>query len=210
MKNSYFASKHVYKIYPLLFCLLFYQSSFAQIKKIWALGDGEKVFRNDQDHPGKNGNFVWDGKIIHLKGLYNEVLAFQVIVETGISGAKAIELSVDAPVDKTSGKIIGGNTLKYGPDGAIEIFTEHYLHVIDSTPPNWYYGSVVAQPKKMSGWIPDALIPTDAPHGLGGFPLDIAPLDTTALRNKDLSSQNQGFWVDISLPRDQKKFPPGM
>ena len=210
MKKIQFANKQLCKIYLFLFLFLFHYTAFAQIKNIWALGDGEKVFRNDQNHPDKNGNFIWDGKTIHLKGLYNEVLAFQMIVETGASGAKAIELSINAPVEKTSGKTIGGNTLKYGPDGMIEIFSEHYLQVIDSTPPNWYYGSPLAQPKKMTGWIPDALIPTDAPRGLGGFPVDIAPLDTTASYNKGLSSQNQGFWIDISLPRDQKNFPAGI
>ena len=153
-------------------------------KKIWALGDGEKVFREDQDHPGKNGNFTWDGTTIHLKALYNEVLAFQIIVETGLPGAKSLELSVDAPLHKPSGKTIGGNTLKYGPGGTIEVFTEHYLHVTDSTLPNWYYGSPAAAPKKMTGWIPDALIPTDALPGKGGFPVDVATLDTSHLLNK--------------------------
>ena len=159
----------------LLFVSLFFlqKNSFAQIKNVWALGDGEKVFRYDLHHHDKNGNFIWDGKTIHLKGLYNEVLAFQVIAETGDSAVKGIELSVGALINKTSGDVIGANTLKYGPAGTIEIFTEHYLQVKDSTPPNWYYGSPAAAPKKMKGWIPDALIPTDATPGLGGFPIDI-------------------------------------
>ena len=184
----------------LLFVLvsLLQQTSFGQIKNVWALGDGEKVFRNDHDQPGKNGNYVWDGKTIHLKGLFNEVLAFQVIAETGDSAAKGIELSLDALVNKPSGDVIGANTLKYGPAGTIEIFTEHYLHVKDSTPPNWYYGSPAAAPKKMKGWIPDALIPTDATPGLGGFPVAIE------------ANQNQGFWIDIHLPRDQKNFTAGV
>src|SRR6266446_1366899 len=118
------------KISHFIMTLLLPSIAFAQIKKVWALGDGEKVFRNDQNHPDKNGNFIWDGKTIHLKGLYNEVLAFQVIVETDLQGAKGIDLSVESPVHKPSGKIIGGNTLKYGPGGTIEVFTEHYLHVI--------------------------------------------------------------------------------
>jgi Domain of unknown function (DUF4091) len=193
------------------FILLFLPTlAFSQIKRVWALGDGEKVFRNDINHPDKNGNFIWDGKTIHLKGLYNEVVAFQVIVETELNGAKGIELSVDAPVHKQSHKIIGGNTLKYGPGGTIEIFSEHYLHVIDSTHPNWYYGSPAAQPKKMTGWIPDALIPVDAMSGRGGFPIDIPALDTGGRSHIHASSQNQGFWIDISLPRNQKNFPPGV
>jgi hypothetical protein len=181
-------------------CILF--SSFflpviatCQIKNVWALGDGEKVFRDDLNHSSKKANLTWDGKTIHLTGLFNEVLAFQVIVETGDDSAKAIEVAITNPINKTSGKTIGGNTLKHGQDGTVEIFTEHYLHVKDSTQPNWYYGSPAAAPKKMTGWIPDALIPTDAIEGRGGFPVDIG------------KNQNQGFWIDVELPRDQKNFP---
>lgn len=171
---------------------------FTQVSKVWALGDGEKVFREDLQHPDKNGNFIWDGKVIRLTGLYNETLAFQVITENGNDTARGIEVTVDVPINKALGKTIGGNTSKYGPGGNIEIFSEHYLLVKDSTHPNWFYGSPAAAPKKMKGWIPDALIPSDALTGKGGFPLTIAPL------------QNQGFWVDVQLPRDQKSFPSGV
>jgi hypothetical protein len=195
-------NKKKYMLLPQIFLLMLFlipAAGSAQIKAIWALGDGEKIFRNDLDHPDKNGNFTWDGKTIRLKGLYNEVLAFQIILETGIDSAKNIVVAVDNPLNKKSGKSIGGNTLKYGPAGTIEIFTQHYLHVREkySTPPAWFYGSPAAAPAKMTGWIPDALIPADALPGRGGFPLDIGP------------SQNQGFWVDISLPRDQN-YPSGV
>ncbi|MEO9005472.1 MAG: hypothetical protein ABI288_12080 [Ginsengibacter sp.] len=171
---------------------------FAQITTVWALGDGEKVFRNDLNHPDKMKNFTWDGKKVRLKGLYNEVLAFQVIVEGGSEGVNNLELSVDAPFNKVSGKSIGGNTLKYGTGGTVEIFTEHYLHVEDPTHPNWFYGSLASAPVKMTGWIPDVLIPTDALPGRGGFPITITP------------NSNQGFWIDVYLPRDQKNYPQGI
>jgi hypothetical protein len=171
---------------------------FSQIKTVWALGDGEKVFRNDTSHPDKKGNTTWDGKMVRLKGLYNEVLAFQVIVETGADTAKSVELAVTYPTHKTDGKAIGGTTAKYGSGGSVDIFTQHYLQVKEATHPNWYYGSPAAAPKKMTGWIPDALIPTDAVRGRGGFPIDVAP------------SQSQGFWIDVQLPRDQKTFPSGV
>src|SRR4051812_49216949 len=88
-------------IYTLVSGLFFLSSNaFAQVKKVWALGDGEKVFREDMQHRDKNGNLIWDGKVIHLKGLYNETLAFQVIAENGTDTAKNIELSVDVPVNK--------------------------------------------------------------------------------------------------------------
>jgi hypothetical protein len=177
---------------------LFPVLAFAQVKTVWALGDGEKVFREDLNHPYKEKNFTWDGNVIHLKGLYNEILSFQVMVEAGSDGAGGVEISVDPPRHQSSGKTIGSNTLKYGAGGTIEIFTEHYLHVKDSTHPNWFYGSVASAPKKMTGWIPDALIPADALPGRGGFPISINP------------NSNQGFWIDVSLPRDQKNYPQGI
>src|SRR3984957_1147089 len=173
------------QLYLLLLLPLFGR---AQITNIWALGDGEKVFRYDTENPAKKGSLIWDGKTIHLKGLYNEVLAFQVILQTGPEGAKDIELVVNAPIQPATGKTIGATTLKYGPAGTIEIFAEHYLMVKDSTAPNWYYGSTAAAPKKMTGSIPDALIPAHAMTGRGGFPLDIP--------KSKLSAQNQGFWID--------------
>jgi hypothetical protein len=201
---------HVGKIIIIAFLLFqFQESGISQIVRVWALGDGEKVYRNEINHPAKNGNFIWDGHTIHLKGLYNEVLAFQVIVETARSGARAIELVVEAPMHPQSHKVIGGNTLKYGPQGTIEIFSEHYLHVSDSTAPLWFYGSLASQPKKMTGWIPDALIPVNVLPGMGGLPLDVPPVKNTDRHFSGQSSQNQGFWVDIHLPRDREKFPPG-
>lgn len=191
--------------------------SFGQIQTVWAIGDGEKIFRFDTNHPQKESNSVWDGKTIQLKGLYNEVLAFQVIVETGIDGANDVELSVKLPVHQASGQVIGGSTLQYGPAGTVEVFSEHYVEVKKHTEPNWYYGSEAAQPEKMKGWIPDALIQANALAGKGGFPFDIPKIDTTLkVRPREapepvtIRSQNQGFWVDIYLPRNQENFPSGL
>ena len=169
----------------------------AQIVNIWALDDGEKVFREDLFHPYKQRNAIWDGKRIRLRGLFNEVIAFQIIAETGSREAENVELAIEFPMHKKSGRVIGGNSLTYGPDGTIVIYTEHYLHVTDSTSPNWYYGSPASRPQKMKGWIPDALIPLDAIEGKGGFPVDIGP------------KSNQGFWIDIYTPRDMQKYPEG-
>ena len=74
----------------------------------------------------------------------------------------------------------------------VELFTEHYLQVQKpsySDPQvggfNW---SAAANPK-LTGWIPDALIPFSATKGLGGAPFDIA------------ANLNQGVWVDVYVPR---------
>src|SRR5690554_1849372 len=180
--------------------IIFPSTVFSQVNYIWAVGDGEKIFRDDLNHPSKQENYIWDGKTIKLKGLYNEVLAFQLIVETGAEGAEKLEIAINNPVQKASGKVIGGSTLKYGPAGTIEIFTQHYLNVRDErhTHPAWFYGSEASAPARMTGWIPDALIPVNAKAGLGGFPVEAVP------------SGNQGFWVDIYLPRDEKEYPSGI
>lgn len=171
----------------------------SQINNIWALGDGEKVFRDDLNHTSKNNNYRWNGQKIQVKGFYNEIIAFQVIVETGNNGARSVEVAVNKPINKT-GKVIAGNTLMYGDAGTVEIFTQHYLNVREDryTRPAWFYGSEVSAPKQMIGWIPDALIPVNAKQGLGGFPVEIGP------------SRNQGFWIDLHLPRDQQNFPSGL
>lgn len=182
----------------LILLMLLTRPAYSQITNVWALGDGEKVYRYDLEHPNKDGNFTWHDDTIFLKGLYNEVLAFQVMVETGHNSVQDLAISVNYPVHGPSGNTIGGNSLKYGPEGTIEVFSEHYLHVTNSTQPNWYYGSPAAAPEDMTGWIPDALIPANAISARGGLPIDIGP------------AQNQGFWIDVSLPRDQETYPSGI
>ena len=201
----------------LLLSLLSFPRLRAAVVDVWAVGDGEKVFRYDADHPSKKVNGIWDGSQISLRGLYNEVLAFQVIVVADSEGAAAVEITVDAPRHKESGRAVGGSTPGvYGPGGTIEVYSQHYIQVTTPTPPSWIYGSAAAAPARMTGWIPDALIPADAKPGTGGFPVDIPPTLASVSRrwNKIESTAraalvNQGFWVDLHLPRD-RSFPPGV
>jgi hypothetical protein len=181
------------------------------------VNDGEKIYRYQSDSPLKQKNSVWDGGTVRLKGLYNEVLAFQVIVEADSFGARAVEIMVEPPVHLGSGRVIGpSGPLLYGPGGTIEVFSEHYIQVRRPTRPLWFYGSEDSAPKRMTGWIPDALIPPDARIGRGGFPLDI-PRTAKEVRRRQSTleiipapaAQNQGFWVDVYLPRD-KSYPAGL
>ena len=73
-------------------------SGRAAVTGVWAVGDGEKVYRYESGHPGRQGNLTWDGLAIELRGLYNEVLAFQVIVEADSLGAPLLIDSHSAPV----------------------------------------------------------------------------------------------------------------
>ncbi len=189
----------------------------AQIVRVWAVGDGEKIFKNETNHPAKVANSIWDGNGIHLRGLYNEVLGFQVIVEVDSTGARGLEISMNPPVHKKSGIIFwGSSAIKYGDQGYAEFFSQHYLQVKNATQPNWFYGSEKSAPTKMTGWIPDALIPSNALIGKGGFPLTIPPTEEEIYRHQNIvdiipraASLNQGFWIDLYLPRD-RKYPPGL
>ncbi len=202
-----------------IFCCLLAVTSAgtasAAVTGVWAVGDGEKVFRYDENHPARASNSVWDGRAVSLTGLYNEVLAFQVIVEADSFGARAVDISIDPPVNLSSGKAIGSAGLQYGPGGSIEVFSQHYIRVRRPTKPLWFYGSEASAPKKMTGWIPDALITPDARAGQGGFPVDIPRARTEVNRRQETLEiiptpkvQNQGFWVDLYLPRD-KSWPAG-
>ena len=45
---------------------------------IWAVNDGEKVYKTDLKNNNKNHNSVWDGNKISVFSGKNEVVAFQV------------------------------------------------------------------------------------------------------------------------------------
>ncbi len=202
---------------PLLFVTLvigLITPANAQVTDVWAVGDGEKIFRYTTDHFDRSENSIWDGEQIQIRGLRNEVLAFQVVVVADSNGASTVEIDVQPPVHEETGTVIGGGNT-YGPGGGFALFSQHYLKVDRPTEPNWFYGSEASAPEPMTGWIPDALIPADALQGRGGFPVDIPPTEEQVYRRQDSLAvipappyQNQGFWVDLYLPRD-RSYPAG-
>lgn len=192
-------------------------SLVAAVKYVWAADDGQKIYRYQTEHKLKEANSIWDGRVVRVEGFYNEVLGLQIIVEADSFGAKAVEIEIEPPFHAGSGKRIGGTLpANYGPGGTVELFSQHYLKVEDLTEikskTNWLAGSV---PPRMSGWIPDALIPVNARSGLGGMPLDIPKARKQVIRHHEVRviptprRQNQGFWIDIHLPRS-KDFPAGL
>ena len=53
----------------------------ADVRRVWAVNDGEKVERDARQHPASARNSAWDGRVVRLFGARNEIVAFQVIVE---------------------------------------------------------------------------------------------------------------------------------
>ena len=56
------------------------------VRRIWAVNDGEKVKRDDREHPARAGNSAWDGRRVRVFGARNEIVAVQVIVEADRRG----------------------------------------------------------------------------------------------------------------------------
>ena len=91
--NSNFSHTIIFTFTSMILMSIFCKMN-AQIVDVWAVGDGEKIFRYKTEHAAKKGNSIWDGESIHLRGLYNEVLGFQVIVEVDSTGTGGLELSM--------------------------------------------------------------------------------------------------------------------
>src|ERR1051326_1201511 len=64
------------------------------VRVIWAVNDGEKVERDDLNNPNKSFNSTWDGHKIKIFGALNEIIAFQVIVETDQDGVTALSVAL--------------------------------------------------------------------------------------------------------------------
>jgi len=194
-----------WKTVSVLLAILSLQSARGQsgITRVWAVNDGEKIEQDALDHPlaedyARNG--VWDGQAIRIFGLRNEVVAFQLILEAEGQGASGVSVHLDSLVN---GPAVLSNR---GWSGAlfdyrgrrIELFVEHYQEVSQRSVFVSANGSWLARPlpdDDHTGWIPDALVPAEAPvkrpvHGQGGSPFDIA------------GGRLQGVWVDVYVPRD--------
>src|SRR5205085_937349 len=61
---------------------------------VWAVGDSDKIGRDDARSPLQRRNGVWDGHGIHIFGARNEVVAFQIILFGGATGARHVDVAL--------------------------------------------------------------------------------------------------------------------
>jgi hypothetical protein len=170
-------------------------SAHAEIARVWAVNDGEKIERDARDHPLRARNSAWDGKVIRLSGARNEVVAFQVIVESNDRGIR--ELSARLPSLASSADRIAYKAPVADPtdyvDRPIQVFSVNYMHVTTASHASWVYtrGSPAAPPDP-TGWKPVQLVPENARPGRGGFPVSVG------------ASQNQAIWIEVYIDRVRK------
>jgi Glycoside hydrolase 123, catalytic domain len=168
----------------------------AGVARVWAVSDGEKVDRDDLTSPFRERNSTWDGQRVRVFAARNEVVAFQVIVESDHEGIQALRVSL--PELRLRG---GTSRIAYAAPAAdptdtvgrpIGIFSLNYMNVTETTHAEWAWapGSPAA-PSDTLGWKPVQLVPENARAGRGGFPLRMA------------AARNQAIWIDVYTGRDR-------
>jgi hypothetical protein len=164
----------------------------AEVRRVWAIGDGDKVERDSKDYPGNAKNAVWDGRVARLFAARNEIVAFQVIVEADASGIR--ELSARLPeLVSTTDRIVyqppaGDPTSTV--DRPIQIFAVNYMNVTAPSHASWVYDRASpAAPADPTGWKPVQLVPENARRGRGRLPVAVSP------------HHNQSIWIEIYVDR---------
>ena len=182
-------------LFPLA-ALLFAEPACAEsASPVWAVSDGEKIERDDLASPLKARNAVWDGHAVHLAAARNEIVAFQVIVESGTAGIRA--LSASLPELRRRG---GTGAIAYAAPASdpslsagrpIQLFSVHSMNVTSETHADWCWkpGSPAA-PRDTTGWKGVQLVPENARAGRGGFPLAVEP------------RLGQALWIEVYVGRD--------
>jgi hypothetical protein len=167
----------------------------ASVRVIWAVNDGEKIERDDLNNSNKAANSAWDSHKVRIFGARNEIIAFQLIVETDDKGVAALSVALPELLQTD-----GPGTIKYlAPqldptlyrERPIQIFSVNYMNVAQPSCAEWVYqqGSPAA-PKDPTGWKPVQLIPENARAGRGGFPLKVP------------ANSNQAVWIEIYTARN--------
>ncbi|HVZ72647.1 MAG TPA: hypothetical protein VHJ20_09750 [Polyangia bacterium] len=149
----------------------------------WVVDDGEKVPRdiplpeplaeiaNGHDNP------IWSpGQPIRLFALRDEVVAFQVVLEGPLDGARVDVEALD-------------------PAFTVERFVEPFFDVPRSKTENGPFSlgwQAHAGPKgdAWTGWWPDALVPVELAKDWAPFPLRVP------------ARQNGVVWIDLTVPPD--------
>jgi hypothetical protein len=182
------------KLLSLTACLvLFATAANADIGHIWAVNDGEKVERDDRNHPSRARNSAWDGKVVRISGARNEIVAFQVIVEADAAGIRELSLRLPglaSSSDRITYKAPAPDPTDY-VDRPIEIFAVNYMNVTSSSHASWVYRrGTPAAPPDPTGWKPVQLVPENARRG--GSPVAVA------------ANENQAIWIEVYIDRVRK------
>lgn len=165
------------------------------MRHVWALGDGDKVGQDQGAHPLRSVNAHWDGRTVRLVAARNEIVAFQIIVESGARGIAALSATLpelrrqEGDVRITYTAPATDPTLSAGRP--IQLFSVRQMMVEQETAASWAWAPAsAAAPNATRGWHPVQLVPEQARAGRGGFPVRVAP------------GASQALWIEVYTRRD--------
>ncbi|MGA9115265.1 MAG: hypothetical protein WB626_00650, partial [Bacteroidota bacterium] len=124
----------------LIVLLFFGVQAFAQtgtIVRVWAVDDGERIRKTRLNHPlaTSSSNKVWNGSSVSLFGARNEIVAFQLILETGAAAASGVNVTLDSLSRQGSPAYAirnrGGSDPYNFVGRRIELFVAHYMNVTE-------------------------------------------------------------------------------
>ena len=183
-----------------------HHSSRAAGMSVWAVDDAVRIdpqtgkaFEENEIYPSRlrikpgyrDRNWIFDRatRRVSLTGARNEVLAFQVQVESN-------EPLTDVTV--TVSDLKGPATFPARRN--VRLFKEWYIEVEQ---PSHGSSSAVGFDCLGAGWYPDPLIPLDPPER--GVKREFSmPFDVPDRTNAVPGQKVQGVWADVYIPRDQK------
>jgi hypothetical protein len=140
----------------------------AGVQAVWSVNDSEKIDRDDLSHPAKSSNSTWDGKTIRLFGARNEIVAFQVIVESDAGGIRSLSARLPELLAREGKAKIVYAAPEADPSlyagRAIQLFSENYMQVTKPTAAAWIFRlGTPSAPAKPEGWKAGSRSPLPLP-----------------------------------------------
>jgi hypothetical protein len=192
----------------------FATSARAEITAIWANDGGDKVLREERRAAaGSVINSVWNGKEIKVFGARNEIVSFNLVIESS-SGAREVRTSLAELAGPAGAKIAsrtasGDGVFNY-VDRNIELFYVRYLPIrgLSRLSYDSYYDERHVPSKMRRPFNVDSATNLTTARGdwrarPGAdkyFPEIAVPMELQA-KFDILPDSNQSVWVDIHIPK---------
>jgi hypothetical protein len=186
--------------------------------RIWANDGGDRVTQDDlraTSNAASVMNSVWDGKKINVFGARNEVVAFNLIIESPSVATSGVQVSfdhLDGPGDaEISSRTVSGNDVFDWVNRPIELFYVRYLEIkglsllsysaLDDERhvPKRFRRPWTGEGNATGTW-------NDRPDHNKPYPEIAVPLELVGQFHIS-ADRNQSIWVDINIP---KSVPTGL
>ncbi len=186
-------------------------SANTKLSAVWANTGEDKVTQDElrgSQNPSSVTNSVWDGNAIQLFGAKNEVVGFNLILETTTESVNNLSVSLYELTSSTGEKIISksrsGETVYNWVGNNIELFFIKYLQIKGLSKFSYEWYDERHMPAKMRRPFTGEGYGTgtwqDRPNHDKYYPDISVPLEWNN-RFSIEAGKNQSIWVDIYIPK---------